>query len=141
MLLLLSLASAGDWDHLANNPAYTPSTWSIMTTAMHKCPGLSDAQLFGDTFVFGVNIAPSEFSQVSDIKEAVRTLVAAYAECQRSAFGETRDFRVNLYEGGSISRYWYVTPESGKAAAKNSTIMEEVVEGGRSGEVMGMLDW
>ncbi len=108
---------------------------------MHKCPGLSDAQIFGDTFVFGVNIAPAEFARASDIKDAVRTLVAAYAECQKTDIGENRDFKINLYEGGEIARFWYITPEQGRLATNNSTIMNNIIENGRRGDVMGMMDW
>jgi|GEM_PF-2711638 len=141
LLALMPIVSAGDWDHLANAPQYAPNTWGIMTTALHTIPGLGESQLFGDSFVFGVNIVPAEFARASDLKEAVASLVAAYVDCLNRVQGESRNFRINLLEGGAITRFWDVTPAKAKAAVNNSTIMEGIVEGGRQGEAMGMLDW
>lgn len=136
LVLLIGISSAGDWDHLA--PQYTHSTWGIMTTAMHSCPGLSEYNLYGDSFVLGVNIAPSEFAASADILESVKILIAAYADCLVKA-GETKALRINLYEGGAISQMWDVTPTKAIAAANNTTCMDDIAASGRPGEAMGML--
>ena len=136
LVLLVGISSAGDWDHLA--PQYANSTWGIMTTAMHSCPGLSEYNLYGDSFVLGVNIAPAEFAVGSDILESVKILIAAYADCVVKA-GETKALRINLYEGGAITRIWNVTPTTAIAASNNTTYMEAIVVSGRRGEAMGVL--
>lgn len=140
-LILFGLTSAGDWDHLANAPQYAPNTWGIMTTAAHSCPGLSDVQLFGDSFIMGVDISPAKSAQVADTKGAVRTLIIAYADSLNKVQGENRAFKINFYEGGAVSRYWDVTPSKARATVNDCAAMDALVEGGRQGDVMGMMDW
>lgn len=56
LLLLVGLAAAGDWDHIANAAQSSPSVWSIMNSAVKGCPGAGESRLCSDAFMIGMAI-------------------------------------------------------------------------------------